>query len=103
MDDRQNFDDARPRSDEAPPASDQAQPRDASLPFMPRRRFLIDAQFWWVYEVRPLVGASSDPTVASGWLCFEHSDVTRRRLSPIPENWETMSETELAMLWESAV
>ena len=33
----------------------------------------------------------------SGWLVFE-CDVERRRLAPIPEDWEELTENELAQL-----
>jgi hypothetical protein len=33
--------------------------------------------------------------LAGGWLCFDCAD-ERRRLSPIPENWTTATEEELA-------
>jgi hypothetical protein len=39
---------------------------------------------------------------AHGWLCFE-SEGEKRRLAPLPVDWETMSETTLTSLLEEAV
>ena len=30
----------------------------------------------------------------AGWLCFE-STVGKRRLSPVPDNWKSLSDTDL--------
>ena len=38
---------------------------------------------------------------SEGWLVFK-SDHERRRLAPIPANWETLRGPELRALWESA-
>lgn len=47
---------------------------------------------WRVWNVVPDYGWDKDedtltPGLAGGWLCFEHGD-EKRRLSPIPEDWE---------------
>lgn len=39
--------------------------------------------------------------LAEGWLVFK-SDHERRRLSPIPANWETLRAREIRALWERA-
>lgn len=39
--------------------------------------------------------------MAAGWLAFD-SEVERRRLAPIPERWETLSNVELRALAEQA-
>src|SRR5687768_14316583 len=39
--------------------------------------------------------------LADGWLVFK-SDHERRRLSPIPANWETLRSQEIRALWEQA-
>jgi hypothetical protein len=36
-----------------------------------------------------------------GWLCFERGD-DRRRLTPIPENWERSSDEQLEQYRDSA-
>ena len=41
------------------------------------------------------------PQLSSGWLCFE-SAAAKRRLAPLPEGWENVSEDELADLWKRA-
>jgi hypothetical protein len=47
---------------------------------------------WRVWNVVPDYGWGKDedtltPGLAGGWLCFEHGD-EKRRLSPIPDDWE---------------
>ena len=39
--------------------------------------------------------------LAGGWLVFK-SDHERRRLSPIPDNWESLRAPQLRALWEQA-
>lgn len=39
--------------------------------------------------------------LTEGWLVFK-SDHERRRLSPIPENWESLRAPDLRALWEQA-
>jgi hypothetical protein len=41
------------------------------------------------------------PDLARGWLSFE-SDTGKRRLAPIPQRWESLSDTELTRLCEQA-
>ena len=43
-----------------------------------------------------------DPELTSGWLAFQTRD-ERRRIAPIPEGWEGLSDTELAQLADRAV
>jgi hypothetical protein len=56
---------------------------------------------WRVWDVNPVLHANpvharkAFPRVPQGWLCFE-SAAERRRLSPIPEAWETCTESMLA-------
>jgi hypothetical protein len=42
-----------------------------------------------------------DRGLGSGWLVFE-SKSEKRRLTPIPEDWEAMSEAQLRYLCENA-
>ena len=35
------------------------------------------------------------PGFENGWLCFENSKGEKRRLAPVPENWETASVSQL--------
>lgn len=41
------------------------------------------------------------PQLASGWLAFI-SGVERRRVAPIPHEWEALSEEQLRALWKGA-
>lgn len=45
--------------------------------------------------------ASVARDLAKGWLCFESIEV-KRRLWPIPEGWERLSESELSILCAQA-
>ena len=68
---------------------------------MIRRFLLADAGEWVVFNVSPGISDMVDPEFCGGWLCFEHDD-ERRRLAPIPENWEDLPEPYLAGLWAVA-
>ena len=75
---------------------------------------------WRVYEVRPVsaiirrvtapdaVAGDASDTPATytsdrrAWLVFEHGDETRR-LSPVPQAWEQLSDAELEALCSRAV
>jgi hypothetical protein len=59
------------------------------LPFPDRRK---------TSEVRVKIGTA----LARGWLCFETSG-EKRRLSPIPPGWDSLSDNELAALCKQAV
>ncbi len=61
---------------------------------------------WTVYEVKKRGGTTErwsylPDEFGDGWLCFE-SDLTKRRLTPIPERWRGYSDVELANLLERA-
>jgi hypothetical protein len=53
---------------------------------------------WVVYVVHP-VGETSKrllrPEYEQGWLCFESDDGGKRRLAPIPSDWESCNEARL--------
>lgn len=55
------------------------------------REFVDDAgTFWRVWDTHPVAETTLrtvSPSFASGWLTFECS-AERRRLSPIPPDWE---------------
>jgi hypothetical protein len=57
---------------------------------------------WTVFEVKRQ-GGSSDKwsylpeEYGDGWLCFE-SDVSKRRLTPVPPNWRSLSDPDLVRL-----
>src|SRR4051812_13607459 len=57
---------------------------------------------WQVWDVRPTLAERStvvrlSATLRDGWLAFE-SDRDRRRLTPVPLGWDTMSDAELRAL-----
>jgi len=61
---------------------------------------------WTIFEVKKQGGSRENWTYlpeqfGNGWLCFE-SDVTKRRLTPIPPRWMEYSDNELAGLIEKA-
>jgi hypothetical protein len=70
-------------------------------------RFLADAEgvTWDVFAVHPTPrGESRTPLPAPlqrGWLCFE-SGAEKRRLSPIPRDWESLNDRELERLSQRA-
>jgi hypothetical protein len=72
---------------------------------MPHRRFVDDeGQVWHVWETYPRQTSELRqvaPEFAGGWLAFE-SAKEKRRLAPIPEGWETMSDAELGRLRSEA-
>jgi hypothetical protein len=54
---------------------------------------------WTVYEVRKQGDTAGrwsylPEQFGGGWLCFE-SDVSKRRLTPIPNRWRDFSDREL--------
>jgi hypothetical protein len=59
---------------------------------------------WNVFEVRPSAtqGRATLPQrFQSGWLAFDTGEETRR-LAPIPDAWESMSDEQLLVLWHKA-
>jgi hypothetical protein len=60
---------------------------------------------WDVFAVYPEARLSPHSqlkgTFAQGWLCYD-SGTEKRRLSPIPENWQALSDAELVRLAERA-
>jgi hypothetical protein len=43
-----------------------------------------------------------DKEFSNGWLCFESHSGEKRRLVPVPENWESLSVPELLKLCSEA-
>jgi len=61
---------------------------------------------WTVFEVKKLRGSDDQWTYlpeqfGNGWLCFE-SDVSKRRLTPVPPRWFDYSDRELVRLLHDA-
>jgi hypothetical protein len=52
-------------------------------------------------EARPSVHSQLKGTYPQGWLCFDSAS-EKRRLSPIPDDWQRWSDEQLARLAERA-
>ncbi len=80
---------------------------EAAASLRATHRTFTDARgTWWdvfaVYpESRQPVHSPLRGTFQQGWLCFD-SGAEKRRLSPIPEDWRTVSDAELERLAEGA-
>jgi len=95
---------------------------------MPHRRFQDEGGRWWdVWETRPTIidrragrerrsggrqvsdrrqrseaRVAVEPEFRKGWLAFQ-SGADWRRLAPIPEGWESISDNDLLALLARAV
>ena len=66
---------------------------------------------WKVWEVNPSSVQSArrrlqgfvEPSLEMGWLCFESSQGEKRRLTPVPSNWERFSFHGVIDLWRLAI
>jgi hypothetical protein len=63
---------------------------------------------WTVFEVKKQADASGEARwsylpeqYGNGWLCFE-SDISKRRLTPVPPRWREFSDRELVSLLDRA-
>jgi hypothetical protein len=61
---------------------------------------------WTIFEVKKQGGSNEQWTYlpeqfGNGWLCFE-SDVSKRRLTPVPPRWIDYSDKELVRLLDKA-
>jgi hypothetical protein len=66
------------------------------------RRFRLGNDVeWTVFDVVPKYSLAVTPNLIDGWLCFERGN-ERRRLRPIPDNWENLSEHDLARMLDQA-
>lgn len=61
---------------------------------MPYRELVEDGEVWVVFSTQPVSGANVRPQYANGWLSF-HRGAERRRLSPIPSDWENADDAQL--------
>jgi len=57
---------------------------------------------WTVFEVKRQGGKTDrwsylPEEFGDGWLCFE-SNVSKRRLTPVPAGWRTMADPDLVLL-----
>lgn len=86
---------------------------------MPYREFHDpDGAVWNVWDVVPtlmdalLAAGRGEPrsmsprtveqSLSKGWLCFQHGE-QKRRLAPIPDDWERLPEQSLQLLLSVAV
>jgi hypothetical protein len=96
---RQATDAAAARGEPMPPTADQIESTSHRL-FDDKRGVRWDV--WAVYpEARPSQVSALPGTFQSGWLVFE-SETEKRRLSPIPSNWQTLPPSDLERLCEQA-
>ncbi len=96
--------DAAPESDIEPGGT--AEQRADQSPLTSHRLFDdkrgVRWDVWAVYpEARPSQVSALPGTFQSGWLVFESAS-EKRRLSPIPSDWQTLDETALERLCEQA-
>jgi hypothetical protein len=56
---------------------------------------------WRVWNTHPANPSVLDPELRGGWLTFDHES-DRRRLWPIPPNWESFSEERLELACRAA-
>lgn len=69
---------------------------------MAHRKVKFGDADWDVWDVRPELRAHSLGTeLRDGWLCFQ-CGAERRRLTPIPEDWDKLADGELEPLFEQA-
>ncbi len=57
---------------------------------------------WRVWNTVPTTRTSLSGEFERGWLTFE-SDAARRRLAPVPPNWETATPDRLELMCRAAV
>jgi hypothetical protein len=69
---------------------------------MAQREF-VDANGvqWLVWSTLPSAGSVLAPDMQQGWLTFE-SDTERRRLVPIPHDWETAGKERMELYSRAA-
>jgi hypothetical protein len=69
-----------------------------------------DGVEWKVWEVHPSsvdhaankLGGRVAPDLQNGWLCFESDAGEKRRLAPIPLDWQKFFFSRLIALWRRA-
>jgi hypothetical protein len=78
----------------------------AAIVGVTHRTFVDPRGVWWeVFAVHPeargLAAAQFKGRYVQGWLCFECAS-EKRRLSPIPDEWQRLADAELTQLLERA-
>lgn len=96
------------RNQRRPVAGDEPGVETANHPdvIAEHRHFTDDGGTEWM--VRAVMPSEDDPRQARllgsfqhGWLAFESEDA-KRRLSPIPDEWEQLDDVGLRQLWQRA-
>jgi len=81
------------------------QPAAGDTPAAGQRTFELSGVRWSVWAVHPNTRSGAKQhllgSYQQGWLAFECAQ-SKKRLSPIPEGWETLEDGELALLCTSA-
>lgn len=68
---------------------------------MPYREIEDEGGVWMVFSTEPRSGANVRPQYAAGWLSFQRGP-ERRRLSPIPVDWEHAADDQIRQWLHSA-
>ena len=91
------------------------QPSGADLPRAATHRsfFDTDGVEWKVWEIHPssvqgtgrklMLQPAVEPYLEKGWLCFESNRGEKRRLAPVPSDWDRSSFHQIIELWRRAV
>jgi hypothetical protein len=69
-----------------------------------------DGTVWEVWQVTPSsvknaageIRGAVEPGYEQGWLCFENKSGDKRRLLPVPPDWEKLSDARLESLRQQA-
>jgi len=77
------------------------------VPGMAYREYLdSDGRSWRVWSTVPSAGSRLHGGFGQGWLTFECTSAgnatVRRRLAPIPKDWESAPNEQLELMCESA-
>lgn len=97
----------RRRADKAKSERSEMGAVEAQLTGDATHRIFVDTRGmrWDVFavhpEARPSVHSQLKGTYSAGWLCFDSAS-EKRRLSPIPEEWQLLTNVQLAELAERA-
>jgi hypothetical protein len=69
-----------------------------------------DGTVWEVWQVTPTsvrnaageIRGAVEPGYEHGWLCFENKNGDKRRLLPVPPDWQNLTDARLEALWGQA-
>jgi hypothetical protein len=57
---------------------------------------------WKVWNTVPIAGAVLAGDMRNGWLTFESTTASMRRLAPVPDSWEQLTTEQLERLCATA-